>query len=133
VVSDSKIQFADPAQATIINGLPLTVSRPASDLLAAVHFGFCQAVEMFKVVTQPPAPPPGLTISGLEAEPEEEMSAGLLDMGTLWRLDPVAREAILSRHGLQTYRDAPAEPDVTAETMAQVIKEGGGVPPSETL
>jgi len=126
-----KITFADPSQATIINGLPLTVSPSASDLLAAVHFGFSQAVEMFRVVTQPVPMPQSVVVSGLDAEPEEELGAGVLDMGSLWRLDPVAREAILSRHGLQTYREAPAEPDVTAETMAKAIKEGGGIPPSE--
>jgi len=131
-VSEPKIQFSDPFQATIINGLPLTVSPAASDLLAAVHFGFSQAVEMFKVVTQPAPMPQGAIVAGLD-EPvsEEDFSAGVLDMGSLWRLDPVAREAILSRHGLQTYRETPAEPDVTAETMAQAIKEGGGIPPTE--
>jgi hypothetical protein len=131
-MSDPKITFADPSQATIINGLPLTVSPAASDLLAAVHFGFSQAVEMFRVVTQPAPMPQGSIVAGLD-EPvgEEDFSAGVLDMGSLWRLDPVAREAILSRHGLQTYREVPAEPDVTAETMAQAIKEGGGIPPTE--
>jgi hypothetical protein len=130
VVSEPKIQFADPAQATIINGLPLTVSSAASDLLAAVHFGFSQAVEMFRVVTQPVPVPSGAIISRLE-EPEEELVAGVLDMSNLWRLDPVAREAILARHGLQAYREGPVEPDVTAEILSRAIKEGGGIPPSE--
>ena len=131
-MSDPKIQFADPSQATIINGLPLTVSPAASDLLAAVHFGFSQAVEMFKVVTQPAPMPQQISIQGFgDPAEDEEMGTGTLNMASVWQMDPLAREAVLARHGLQTYREVPAEPDVTAEVMAQAIKEGGGIPPTE--
>ena len=117
-----------------INGLPLTVSPTSSDILAAVHFGFAQAVEMFRVVTQPAPMPQQISIQGFgDPAEDEEMGTGTLNMASVWQMDPVAREAILSRHGLQTYREVPAEPDVTAEVLAQAIKEGGGIPPTEEV
>jgi len=117
---------------TVINGLALTVSPATSDILAAVHFGFAQAVEMFKVVTQPAPMPQQMTVQGFgDPGEDEETGTGTLNMASIWQMDPIAREAILARHGLQTYREAPSEPDVTAETMAQAIKDGGGIPSTE--
>ena len=123
---EPKITFAD--QLTIINGLPLSVSPAMSDALAAVHFGFAQAVEMFRVVTQPAAPPSQVVMPGY-GEPEEEDATGTLDMNLVWQMDPIAREALLARHGLQAYQAAPVESDVTVETLREAIKADGNIPP----
>ena len=115
---EPKILFAGPPSC-IINGLPLTVSPATSDILAAVHFGHAQAIEMFRTVTQPdPQPPMNVVPSFGEAGEDEEIGPGVLDVGSLWRMGPEAREAILSRHGLQVYQPPEAEEDPVHKDMA---------------
>ena len=125
---ESKITFAD--QPTIINGLPLTVSPAMSDALAAVHFGFTQAVEMYRVVTQPAQVPQQVVMPGFN-DLEDEDTTGTLDMNSIWQMDPIAREAVLARHGLQTYQPPPPVVDPTHDILKEAIIEGGGIPPSE--
>ncbi len=97
----------------MINGLPLTVSLATSDILAAVHFGFAQAVEMFKVVTQPsPQPGSAVVAPGFGESPEDDLFApGVLDIASLWAMPPVQREAVLSQYGLQVAVALEPEPD----------------------
>ncbi len=105
----------------MINGLPLTVSPAASNLLAAVHFGFSQAVEMFKVVTQPSTPASPAVSSAIFGETGEDdiLAPGVLDIAALWAMPPVQREAVLSQYGLQVATEPEPEPDpVHAEVAA---------------
>uniref|UniRef100_A0A6M3Y0B2 Uncharacterized protein n=2 Tax=viral metagenome TaxID=1070528 RepID=A0A6M3Y0B2_9ZZZZ len=109
------------SQSVIINGLPLSVSPTTSDILAAVHFGFAQAVEMFKVVTQPSAPASDASkLAVFREEGEEEiLAAGFIDVNSLWAMTPVQREAVLSQYGLQVAIEPEPAPDpVHAEVAA---------------
>ena len=114
-----------PSQAAV----DLTVI--AEEIRKSFTLGFDKAVEMFKVVTQP-APPPEMVMAPGFGEPanEGEYGPGTLDMGSLWQMPPEAREAILARHGLQVYHEAPAEPDPTHENLRTAIKDDGGIPPT---
>ena len=119
-MSEPKITFADEPQATLINGLRLTVSPATSDILAAVHFGHTQAIEMFKTVTRPPEPSPSRVVFPDQAQEEEELGPGIIDMRSVAGMSPVAREAFLSAHGLQVASPGPVVEDETHKVMTEM-------------
>ncbi len=103
----------------------------AREVRDSFSIGFDKALEFYKTITTPQVVPPGAGRSPVSApNPEnEELGPGVLDLNTLSELRPEARVAILARHGLQPIGPAPAEPDLTPETMRNIIREDGHEPP----
>lgn len=67
----------------MVHGLPLTVSPAASDLLAAFHLGFSEAMDFWREVSKPGPPEqiiPGFGPDGDEVEEDYAPPSGLTPM-----------------------------------------------------
>lgn len=108
-----------------IQGLPLTVSPEAGDILAAVWLGSQIGRQSILPASPEIAAPSGLSHVVYPQEEEfDSIGPGVIDMASLWSMSPEKREAILSQYGLQVAGAPPAEYDPTAETMKKVVEAG---------
>jgi hypothetical protein len=120
---DDKGRFKPKESGGVVHGLTLPVSATVADILAAVHFGHAQALEMYRALTQPAqqAPVPSQVMFGGEPE-DEELEPGMIDIRGLWGMSPEAREAVLARAGLQVVAPVAVPEDPVEKEVEKISK-----------